>query len=232
VTHGGTATRAAKKAGKTIPVVFAVMSDPVGRRIVKSLARPGGNITGMATLSRELPSKRLELLKEVVPSVSRVAFLYKSGRKGRARMKNLQAVATWIGVRILPVKVKGPDDFGPAFDTIQKERAEAFVIQGSGLMASHYRQITAFALKSRLPSIYGLAKYAEAGGLLAYGPDFNDMYRRAATYVYKILKGTNPADLPVEQPRKFNLTINLKTAKKIGVTIPPEVLLRATKVIK
>ncbi len=237
VTHGGSAARvadrAAKEAGRAIPIVFAVSADPIGDGAVASLARPGGNITGLSNSHSDLLAKRLEFLKEVVPSASRIAVIWNPAIPTISRqLKALQAVAPALGVTLIPVEFKGGDDLDSAFAAIRKERPDALNVLGYPQIATYRRQIAAFALKNGLPAIGTVEPLAVVGLLMTYGASLVDLYRRAATYVDKILKGAKPADIPVEQPTRFYLTINLKTAKKIGITIPPEVLFRATKVIK
>ena len=235
VTHGGRwaqlADRAAKKAGRTIPMVFAVDADPVGRGIVASLARPGGNITGLSDAHSDLVPKRLELLKEVVPSASRVAVLW-NPRFGALQLKALEAVAPRLGVTLLPITFAKPEDVEPAFATIRRERPDALNVFGYSLIATYRTRIADFALQNRLPAISTNERSAMVGFLITYGVKFPDMYRRAATFVDKILKGAKPAEMPVEQPTRFYLTVNLKTAKALGITFPPSILLRATKVIE
>jgi len=230
--HSGVAeaNRAAKETGRTIPIVFAVSADPVGRGLVASLARPGGNITGLSDFHSDLVAKRLELLKMAVPSASRVAVLWTP--RTRDQWKRIQAAAPALDVTLLSLEVRGPDDVDRVFAMMRKERPDALNIFGSGEIGPHVIRIADFAFKNRLPAMYTVARFPEGGGLMSYGANFDDIYRRAAYYVDKILRGANPADLPVEQPTKFDLVINLKTAKAIGLTIPPEVLFQATKVIK
>ena len=233
VASSGDTARVAKEATTTIPIVFTVSPDPVGTGLVESLARPGGNVTGLSDFHGDLVAKRLELLKEVVPLASRVAFLWNSASSsGPLQLKELQAVAPALGVTLLSFEVKGADDFDRAFVAMGKERPGALVVHGDPLLSNQRSRIFEFAVKNRLPAIYTVRENVEAGGLMSYGANFLDLWRRAATYVDKILKGTKPADLPVEQPMKFELVINLKTAKQIGLTIPPNVLARADKVIK
>lgn len=233
VTHGGrwavVADRAVKKAGMTIPLVFAVDADPVGRGIVASLARPGGNITGLSDSHGDLVPKRLELLKEAIPSASRVAVFW---GVDYSQVESLQAVAPAMGVTILPVKLLEPRDLNRAFTVLRKERPDAMNVLGYASTGRFRKQIAAFALKNRLPTIGTSERMAVAGLLMSYGVNFLDMYRRTATYVDRILKGAKPADLPVEQPTRFYLTVNLKTAKALGITIPRSILLRATEVIE
>ena len=226
--------RAAKEAAPTIPIVMVVDSDPVRSGFIASLARPGGNITGLSTLAPELSGKRLELLKETVPRVSRVAVFGTSTSAGNAQeLTEVELAAGVFGVKLQYLDVLGPKDFETAFREASKGRADAALMMVSGSRAGSQRtEIAELAVKSRLPVIYQRREYAEAGGLMSYGVSITDLYRRAATYVDKILKGTKPADLPVEQPTKFEFVINLKTVKQIGLTIPPNVLARADRVIK
>jgi putative ABC transport system substrate-binding protein len=221
-----------KKATSTIPIVM-VVADPIGTGLVSSLAKPGGNLTGLSDFHADLITKRLELLKEIVPSVSRIAFLSNPASPTCSlQMKELAAVAPALGVTLFSLEAKTPDDLGPSFSTIKKQRAAALLVCGDRMFNTHRKQIFELATKQRLPAIYSTKEYADAGGLMSYGANFPDLYRRAATYVDKILKGTKPADLPVEQPMKFEFVINLKAAKQIGLTIPPNVLARADRVIK
>jgi putative ABC transport system substrate-binding protein len=236
VTGGPPATRAAKEATVTIPVVMTQVGDPVGNGFVASLARPGGNITGLSTLAPELSGKRLELLKEILPKLSRVAVLGTSTRPGTAEeLKEVELAAGAFGVKLQYLDVLDPKDIEPAFRAASKGRAEAVLMMVAGPIArAHRTQVIDLAVKSRLPVIYGPGgrEYVEAGGLMTYGVNQNDLDRRAATYVDKILKGRKPADLPVEQPTKFELIINVKAAKQIGLTIPPNVLVRADRIIR
>ena len=233
VTAGPQVTRVAKEATSTIPIVMAFDNDPVGSGHVASLARPGENITGLSTLAPELSGKQLELLKEVVPGLSRVAVLGTSTQPGYAQVaKEIEIAAGALGVKLQILDVLSPKDIEAAFRNASKGHAEAVLVLASAVVAPHRTQIVDLAVKTRLPAIYPYLDYVEAGGLMSYGVQVNDLYRRAATYVDKILKGTKPADLPVEQPTKFEFIINLKTAKQIGLTIPPNVLARADKVIK
>jgi len=233
VTAGASATRAAKKATSTIPIVMAQDSDPVGKGIVASLARPGGNITGLSTLAPEISGKQLELLKEIVPKLSRVAVLGTSTRPGNAQtLREVELAAGAFKVEVRYLDVLDPKKIETAFGAARKERADAVLVLAGRILISHRTQVVELAVKSRLPAIYPFPVYVEAGGLLSYGVRRSDLFRRAATYVDKILKGANPGELPIEQPTKFQLVINLKTAKALGLTIPPEVLYRADKVIK
>ena len=224
---------AAKQATTTIPIVVASTADPVGSGLVASLARPGGNVTGVANLETEIGGKRVELLKEVVATVSRLAALWIPTSVGsQAQMKEIEVVSRSLHVRLQPVGVEGRSDFDNAFSAITRERPNGLITLSAPLFDEQRTRIINFAVKNRLPAIYPRREFAEAGGLMAYGPSIIDQYRRVASYVDKILKGANPADLPVEQPTKFELIINLKAAKLIGLTIPPNVLARADKVIK
>jgi putative ABC transport system substrate-binding protein len=233
VTGGPASTRAAKAATSTIPIVMAQDNDPVANGFVASLARPGGNITGLATLSPEIGGKRLELLKEIVPKLSRVAVLGTSTDPANAQLlKEVEFAAGALGVKLQYLDVLDPKDIETAFRDASKGRAEAVLALASPVLISQRAQLADLAVKSRLPAIYYSTEYVEAGGLMTYGVNLNDLHRRAAVYVDKILKGRKPADLPVEQPIKFELIINLKAAKQIGLTIPQTVLYRADKVIK
>jgi putative ABC transport system substrate-binding protein len=234
VAGGNTPVRAVKNATKTIPIVMAGGSDPVEAGLVESLARPGANVTGLTNLARELGGKRLELLKEAVPKLARVAVLYDAVNPSHVRevKEVLPMTAGALKLTIQPWEVPDVDGFERAFATFKKERPDGlYVLSGTRVWAI-YKRIAGFALKSRLPSIYNNIEAVDAGGLMFYGADVVDSYRRVAVYVDRILKGAKPADLPVEQPTKFELIINLKTAKQIGLTIPQSVLARADKVIK
>jgi putative ABC transport system substrate-binding protein len=233
VTSGPAATRPAKEATNTIPIVMAQANDPVGNRFVASLARPGGNITGLSTLSPQLSGKRLELLKEVLPRLYRVAVLGTSTNPGNAQaLREVELAAGAFGVKLQYLDVLDSKDIETAFREASKARADAVLMLPNPIHFSQRTHIAELAIKSRLPVIYGRPEYVEAGGLMNYGVSFTDLDRRAATYVDKILKGAKPAELPVEQPTKFEFVINLKTAKEIGLTIPPNVLARADRVIK
>ena len=232
VTGSPTDTRAAKDATATIPIVMAADSDPVGNGFVASLARPGGNITGLSRMSPELAGKRLELLKEVVPRLSRVAVLGSSTLPGNAQMlRETERAARAFRVQLQYLDVRGPKDIEAAFREASKGRADGGLVLG-GPVYSHRTQVADLAVKNRLPVIFPQSEYVEHGGLMSYAPNYADLFRRAATYVDKILKGAKPAELPVEQPTKFELIINLKAAKQIGLTIPPNVLVRADRVIR
>jgi putative ABC transport system substrate-binding protein len=223
---------AAKNAAREIPIVVASAGDPVAIGLVESLARPGGNITGLSQISPELAGKRLELLKEIVPKLSRVAVLWNPQGTTSPLWKEIQLPARELGVQLHSLEVRSSNDFAKAFEDAARARAGALAIMPDPLFAGNLKRIADLAAKSRLPSIFHLTEFVDSGGLLAYGPDRSDQFRRAAVYVDKILKGTKPANLPVEQPTKFELVINLKTAKRISVTIPQSVLYRADKVIK
>jgi putative ABC transport system substrate-binding protein len=230
----GPAIRAAKQATKTIPIVMVILEDPVASRYVDSLARPGGNVTGLTRLTRELSGKRLELLKEVVPGMSRVGVLWETDSRSAAMaFKENEAAAHSLKIHLQSLELRGPNpDFEGAFQTAAKGRANALITIRSSLLNRYPKRIADLAIKNRLPSLCEGSEYVEAGGLMSYSANDAENYRRAATYVDKILKGAKPADLPVEQPRKFEFIINLKAAKQIGLTIPPNVLVRADRVIK
>ena len=235
VAGGSAVIRTAKNATKTIPIVMVGAGlDPVEAGLVEGLARPGGNVTGFTDLSGHLGGKRLELLKEAVPKVARVAVLYQANNpRNTFEFKEVLPVsARALGLTIQRREVRDADDFERVFAAINKERPDGLYVTGGPVMNANQKRTVGFALKSRLPSVYDRREDVEAGGLLYYGADLVDSYRRVAYYVDKILKGAKPADLPVEQPTKFEFVINLKTAKQIGLTIPPEVLARATKLIK
>src|SRR5262249_46417827 len=231
---GGTpATQAAKNATKTIPIVMARVAEPVGTGLNPSLAHPGGNVTGLSNLYEELGGKQLELLKEAFPKISRVAVLWDPVNVGNVLMlKNLKVAAGALQITLQSLEAHVPDDLEPAFAAITREGANALSVLANSLVGSYRARIIDFAAKSRLPAIYDQSRWVDAGGLMSYGPDYIDLWHRAANYVDKILKGAKPADLPVEQPTKFEFVINLKTAKQIGLTIPPNVLARADKVIR
>ncbi len=224
---------AAKNATKTIPIVVASMGDPVELGLVESLAHPGGNITGLTNIPAEQVGKRLELLKEIIPKLSRVAVLWDPRNQTSAlAWKEIQLPARRLGVQLHSLELRSPNDFDKAFEAATKARADALAIMPGLSFVANLKRIADFAAKSRLPSLYHLREFAEAGGLVAYGADRADLFRRAATYVDKILKGAKPADLPVQLPTKFELVINLKTAKQLGLTIPRSVLLRTDEVIE
>jgi putative tryptophan/tyrosine transport system substrate-binding protein len=226
---------AAKQATRTLPIVFPAASDPVASGLVTSLARPGGNVTGLSNLNTELVGKCLEQLKQTIPGVSRVAVLWQPGglaeRTEKDMLKAAEGAARALGVRLELVEARGPDDFDRASE-MTRTRAGALTVLPSVMFITERRRIVDLAAKNRLPAVYPAREFVDAGGLMAYGPNVSDLFRRAATYVDKILKGAKPADLPVEQPTKFELVINLKTAKALGLTIPQSVLLRADEVIQ
>ena len=227
------AVRAVKKASSTIPIVFTSVADPVGSGIVASLARPGSNATGLTIIAPELNGKRLELLKEAFPKVTRVAFFWRiGGPRGNLLFSDTEAVAKGLGLQLQSLGVRGVDDFAAAFETAKRIGIEAILTAANPTINTARDRLVDFAAKNHLPAMYAGSEFVEAGGLMSYAPSYGDLLRRAATYVDKILKGANPADLPVEQPTKFELVINLKTAKEIGLTIPQRVLARADRVIR
>ena len=233
VTGGPAATRPTKEATSTIPIVMAQDNDPVGNGFVISLARPGGNITGLSTLGAQISGKQVELLKEIVPRLVRVAVFGTSTEPVTPQsLKEVELAAGALRVQLQYLDILSPKDFEIAFRAASKNRADAILALPSAVAVGHRRQIAELAVKSRLPAIYPQAEFVQIGGLLSYGVNFPDLDRRAATYVDKILKGAKPAEIPVEQPKKFEFIINLKAAKQIGLTIPPNVLARADKVIK
>src|SRR5882724_5495051 len=233
VSSGPTMTRAAKEATATIPIVMAQDTDPVGNGFVASLARPGGNITGLSVLSPEISGKQLELLKEIVPKLSRLVVIGNSNEPANPKtLKEIELVAGSFRVQLPPLDVLGSKDIETAFRAATKAHADAVIVLASAIVTDHRTEIANLALKSRLPAIYMSSIWVDDGGLMSYGTSLIDLSRRAATYVDKILKGAKPADLPVEQPKKFEFIINLKAAKQIGLTIPPNVLVRADKVIR
>ena len=233
VTSTDVGIAAVKQQTQTIPIVMANSTDPVGIGFVGSLARPGGNVTGLSSTSPELSGKRLELLKEALPGLSRVAIVWNPDvRGGVLEYKETESAARSMRLQLQSVEVNRTDDFNRAFAALTTGRAEAFTVAPFSLAFRSRSQIASLAQKNRLPSIYGLREFADAGGLMAYGPNYADGWRRAATYVDKILRGAKPGDLPIEQPTKFELVINLKTAKALGLTIPHSLLLRADQVIE
>jgi len=235
VAGGDTQVRAAKNATKTIPIVMVGQgADPVEAGLVESIARPGGNVTGITLLNRELGGKRLQLLKEAVPKLAIVAVLYDPANRNNERelKEVLPVAARALGLTIQPWQIRDASGFEKEFTAMGRQRADGLYATGGRQMLAIEKQTVGFALKSRLPSTYPYREAVDAGGLMYYGADLADSYRRVAYFVDRILKGAKPADLPVEQPTKFELVINLKTAKQIGVTIPPEGLARASKLIK
>jgi len=227
---------AATQATRTLPIVFASAADPVGSGLVTSLARPGGNVTGLSSLAPELVGKCLEQLKQAVPGVSRVAVLWQPGgfgeRTEKDMLKEAEVAARALGVRLQFVEARGPEDFDRTFSDMTRARAGALTVLGSAMFFNERRRLVDLAAKNRLPAVYAQREFVDAGGLMSYGPDLADLLRRAATYVDKILKGTKSGDLPIEQPKKFELVINLKTAKALGLTIPQSVLGRVDEVIQ
>jgi putative ABC transport system substrate-binding protein len=233
VSPGPAPTRAAKAATATIPIVMTQDPDPVGNGFVASLAHPGGNITGLSTLAPEISGKQLELLKETVPKLSRVAVLGTSTVPGQAlQLREVGLAAGPLGVQLQSLDVLGPKDIETAFRAASDQRAEAFIVLGGVILSAQRTRIFEYVVKNHLLAIYSASQYAEDGGLMSYGVNLADLDRRASQYVDKILKGAKAGDLPVEQPKKFELVINLKAAKQIGLTIPPNVLARADRVIK
>jgi putative ABC transport system substrate-binding protein len=233
VTWGTPSTLAAKNATKTIPIVMVGSGDPVGTKLIASLAQPGGNITGSSSHNPGLEAKRLELLKELVPKLVHVAVLRNPANPLHdSLVREAKETASQLGVRLELVGVKSSTEFDAAFATMEKKRPDALIVEGDIFFYSHRQRIVDFTMKSRLPAVFTLRGFADAGGLVVYGADYPALFRRGAIYVDKILKGAKPADLPVEQPTKFELVINLKTAKVLGLTIPPALLQRADQVIE
>jgi len=237
VATGGTrGALAAKGATTTVPIVFPAVGDPVAEGIVSSLARPGGNITGLAVLSPELIVKSMELLKQAIPRASRVALLIRPDSMPdhalKQRVKTTEVAARTLGMRLQVVEARTPDDFDRAFSDMIKGRADALSVAVTPLFDAHRRRLVDLAARHRLPTVYSFGSYVEVGGLMSYGPEISDLFRRAAGYVDKILKGARPGDLPIEQPTKFELIINLKTAEALGLQIPQSLLLRADRVIQ
>ena len=232
VTAAPSSTRSAKEATSTIPIVMVYDDDPVGNGFIASLARPGGNITGLSSLAPEISGKQLELLKEMDPRLSRVAVLRTSPLRYARQVEEMERAAGALKVQLQYLDVGGPNDIETAFREAREGRADAVLMLASPILESHRTQVADLAVKNRLPTISHVSEFVEAGGLMSYGVSFIDLYRRAATYVDKILKGTKPADIPVEQPIKFELVLNLQAAQQIGLTIPPILLFQADKVIK
>ena len=232
VTSGTPATQAAKQATRTIPIVMTQLADPVGTGLVANLGRPGGNVTGLTTQDADLGGKRLELLLQVVP-VSRLAHLIDETNPGSVIIaKGTKAAAASVGVQLQPLGVRDPGELDRAFAAMKDARAGALIVESSSMLFAWRERLAELALKNRLPTMFAQRQYAEAGGLMAYSADFSDLYRRAATFVDRILKGAKPADLPVEQPTKWDFVLNLKTAKALGLTIPPSLLVRADQIIE
>ena len=227
------ATEAARQATSVIPIVFTVSGDPVAEGLVASLARPGGNLTGLATTSPELVGKQLEMLKAIVPKATRVAVLENPAQPSHARaVQQAEVAARALGVKLQALEARTPSEIEAAFATMSSQRVDGVLVLRDAEFRAHRSQIVALAAKRRLPAVYGLREEAEAGGLVAYGASVPELFRRAATYVDKILKGAKPAELPVEQPTKFELVINLKTAKALGLTIPSSLIVQADQVIR
>ena len=232
IVTGGNAAVAAKRASSAVPIVFAIVDDPVGSGLVTSLARPGGNVTGLSMQSTDLAGKRLALLREVVPGLRRLAIMVNPGASASIlEMDEAQAAGKMLGLDIAAFEIQRAEDIAPAFEAF-KGRAEALYVIAEPLITSNRLRINILALGARLPTMHGFREYVEAGGLMSYGANFPDMFRRAADLVDKILRGTKPADIPVEQPTKFDLTINVTTAKALGLEIPPTLLARADEVIE
>jgi putative tryptophan/tyrosine transport system substrate-binding protein len=233
VATGTLAPLAAKRATSTIPIVMTGAGDPLGTGLVDSLARPGGNVTGMSLMAPELGGKRLELLKELLPRLARVAVLWNAANPYSALVfKQVQAAGTTLGIEVQSLEVRQPDDFDRAFETVRRQHPDALMTVDDPLTINHRKRIADFAVGQLLPTLQGFREFVTAGALMSYGANVVDLARRAAGYVDKILKGAKPADLPVQQPTKFELVINLKTAKAIGITIPPSLLARADEVIE
>ena len=233
VTAGTPASLAVKKAAPSIPLVMIAVGDPIGTGLIKSLAEPGGNVTGLTSIAADLEGKRIELLREVIPKLSHVAVFWNPASPFQVvAEKEVQAAARAFKMKVLSLGVQAPEQFDNAFATIRKERPRALLVLADRLFLHNRARIMDFATKQRLPGVHAYVELVEAGGLMSYGPSYADMHRRAATFVDKILKGRKPSDLPVEQPMKFDFVINLKAAKQIGVTVPPNVLVRASRVIR
>jgi len=227
------AALAVKRATSTIPIVMAEVADPLGSGLVTSLAHPGGNVTGLSLMSAELGAKRLQLLKEAIPRVARVAVLWNPDTPFHTKaVEDLKAAAPSLAIELSFVSARTPEEFGPAFSAMARAHAEALYVLGDAFFFSHRTTLLKLASKARLPTSYSERLFVDEGGLISYGPNRDDMYRRSAGYVDKILKGARPGDLPIEQPTKFELVVNLKTAKALGITIPQSILLRADEVIR
>ena len=233
VTAGTPASLAVKKAAPSIPLVMIAVGDPIGTGLIESLAQPGGNVTGLSSMAVDLEGKRLELLREVIPKLSHVAVFWNPASPFQVNSeKEVQAAARAFKMKVLSLGVQAPEQFDNAFATIRKERPRALLVLADRLFLHNRTRIMKFATNQRLPGVHAYVELVEAGGLMSYGPSYPDMHRRAATFVDKILKGRKPSDLPVEQPMKFELVINLKAAKQIGVTIPQWTLMKADRVIR
>jgi putative tryptophan/tyrosine transport system substrate-binding protein len=224
---------ALKKATSTIPIVMVVPSDPIGTGLVQTLARPGGNVTGLSLMSNDIMAKRLELLKETVPKISRVGDIWNPANPATQRdFKEIEIAARKLGLTIHSAEVRGPNDFNSAFSSLTRARVDALILQTDQLTWIHRQQIAKLTVQNRLPTIFFAREYVDGGGLMSYGASLADLYRRSASYVDKILAGASPAELPVEQPTKFELVVNLNTAKALGITIPEAILLRANEVLR
>ena len=227
------ATQAVKRATSTIPIVMALVADPVGSGLVASLAHPGGNVTGLSMMMADLSAKRLQLLKEAIPRLTRVAVLWNPDTPYHPKViEELKAVAPSLSIELSFVSARTPEEIGPAFSAVSRAHAQALYVIEDAFFFTHRTTLLKLASKARLPVIYGERHFADEGGLMSYGPNFGDLFRRSAGYVDKILKGAKPGDLPIEQPTKFELVVNLKTAKALGITIPESILLRADEVIR
>jgi putative ABC transport system substrate-binding protein len=232
LTRGTAAVTAAKNATRTIPIVMAASGDPLGVGVVTGLARPGGNVTGLTTLTAEVSGKRLQLLKDAIPGIQRIAAVFDTGGTPVTQWRTTEQAARSMGLEPQLLQIEKAEDLGPAFDAAFKQRADAVLVGLGPVMQNNVGRVVDLAARHRLPSAFSSREFVDAGGLMAYGVSYPDSYRRAAMYVDKILKGAKPGDLPIEQPTKFEFVINMKTAKALGLTIPPSVLLRADEVIR
>jgi putative tryptophan/tyrosine transport system substrate-binding protein len=233
VVESTVAARAVKRATSTIPIVMAIVADPVGSGLVTNLAHPGGNVTGLSLMSTDLNAKRLQLLKEAIPRLTRVAILWNPDTPYHTKVvEDLKAVAPLLSIELSFVGVRTPEEFGPAFSAISQAHAQALYVIDDPFFFTHRMTLLKLASKVRLPAVYGQRPFADPGGLMSFGPNFGDVFRRSAAYVDKILKGAKPGDLPIEQPTKFEFVVNLKTAKALGITIPQSILVRADEVIR
>ena len=233
VVDGTVGTRAAKRATSNIPIVMVLVGDPVGSGLVANLAHPGGNVTGLSLMIPDLTAKQLQLLKEAIPRLTRVSVLWNPDTPRYAKVvEDLKAVAPSLSIELSFVAVRTPNEIGPAFSAVSRAHAQALYVIGDPLFFVHRTTLFKLASKARLPTMYGLRQYVDAGGLISYGANYEDLFRRSAAYVDKILKGAKPGDLPIEQPTKFEFAVNLKTAKALGLTIPESVLLQADEVIR
>ena len=233
VADSTSAALAAKRATSTIPIVMALVADPVGSGLVANLAHPGGNVTGLSIMLAELSDKRLQFLKETLPQVARVAVLWNPATPWHPKaIEALKAVAPSLSIELSFVSARTTEEIGPAFSAMTRAHAEALYVLGDAFFHRHQMTLLNLAAKARLPVIYGSRQFTDAGGLMSYGPNYGDVFRRSAVYVDKILKGARPGDLPIEQPTKFEFVVNLKTAKALGITIPQSILLRADEVIR